>query len=44
MNPLDPMDISTLVIGEGTGPVNVRQNFKNVKMYGLVKSKMLRYQ
>ncbi|XP_056633442.1 protein takeout-like [Diorhabda sublineata] len=38
---LDPLDIPELVIGEGTGPVNVVQNFKNIKLHGLTSSSCL---
>ncbi|XP_030747621.1 protein takeout-like [Sitophilus oryzae] len=35
MNALDPLDIPELYIGQGKGPVNVAQHFKNVKLFGL---------
>ncbi|CAH1110237.1 unnamed protein product [Psylliodes chrysocephalus] len=41
LSTLDPLDIPKLVIGEGTGPVHVVQNFKNVKLYGLTGSIVL---
>ncbi|CAG9815031.1 unnamed protein product [Phaedon cochleariae] len=34
----DPLDIPKLVIGEGTGPVHVAQNFRDIKLYGLTGS------
>ncbi|KAJ8930582.1 hypothetical protein NQ314_016594 [Rhamnusium bicolor] len=37
----EPLDIPQLVIGEGKGPVNVAQNFKDVKLHGLTGSKVL---
>ncbi|KAJ8917358.1 hypothetical protein NQ315_002380 [Exocentrus adspersus] len=37
----DPLDIPELVIGEGKGPVNVVQHFKDVELYGLTGSKVL---
>lgn len=43
LKPLDPLDISSLVIGEGSGPVNVKQIFKNVKLHGISTSKVLKY-
>ncbi|CAG9853592.1 unnamed protein product [Phyllotreta striolata] len=41
LNTLDPLDIPELIIGEGHGPVNVVQHFKNVKLYGLTDSIVL---
>ncbi|KAF7285514.1 protein takeout-like [Rhynchophorus ferrugineus] len=38
---LDPLDIPELYIGEGTGPVNVAQHFKNVKLFGISNVKVL---
>lgn len=43
LKPLDPLDISSLTIEEGTGPVNVKQNFKNVKLYGISTTKVTKY-
>ena len=40
---LEPLEITALTIGEGTGPVNVQQNFRNIKLHGLTKSKVLNY-
>lgn len=40
LNRLEPLDISSLTIGQGNGPVNVQQNFKNVKLHGLTGSKI----
>lgn len=37
----DPLDIPELIIGEGKGPVNVVQHFKDVELYGLTGSKVL---
>ncbi|EFA05095.1 Protein takeout-like Protein [Tribolium castaneum] len=41
LDSFEPLLISELVIGEGSGPVNVQQNFKNVKLHGLTGSKVL---
>lgn len=38
----DPLDIPELYIGEGKGPVNVAQHFKNVKLHGLSNVKILK--
>ncbi|XP_045467270.1 protein takeout-like [Harmonia axyridis] len=38
---LDPLLIPALTIGAGSGPVNVAQNFKNIKLHGLTKSIVL---
>ncbi|KAK4878664.1 hypothetical protein RN001_011170 [Aquatica leii] len=35
---IDPIDVESLVIGEGTGAVHLTQNYKNVKIYGLTTS------
>nr|XP_022899726.1 protein takeout-like [Onthophagus taurus] len=37
---LDPLKVPSLVIGEGTGPVNVVQNFSNVMLYGFTDATM----
>ncbi|KAJ8958535.1 hypothetical protein NQ318_002330 [Aromia moschata] len=37
----EPLDIPELLIGEGKGPVNVAQHFKNVRLHGLTGSKAL---
>lgn len=39
--PMEPLPIPALIIGEGKGPVNVQQNFKNVKLHGLTDSTVL---
>ncbi|RZB40295.1 uncharacterized protein BDFB_013164 [Asbolus verrucosus] len=41
LDSFEPLLISELVIGEGSGPVNVQQNFKNVRLHGLTGSKVL---
>ncbi|GJQ81234.1 hypothetical protein Trydic_g20453 [Trypoxylus dichotomus] len=38
----EPLKITEMVIGEGTGPVNVQQNFRNIELYGLTGSKILK--
>ncbi|XP_044764566.1 circadian clock-controlled protein daywake-like [Coccinella septempunctata] len=38
---LDPLLIPALTIGAGSGPVNVAQNFKNIKLHGLTGSIVL---
>jgi hypothetical protein len=38
LDSFEPLLISSLIIGEGSGPVNVQQNFKNVKLHGLTGS------
>ncbi|KAL1502074.1 hypothetical protein ABEB36_007273 [Hypothenemus hampei] len=38
----DPLDIPELYIGEGKGPVNVAQHFKNVTLHGLTNVKVLK--
>ncbi|XP_069685818.1 protein takeout-like [Periplaneta americana] len=38
--PLDPLEITTLVIGRGTGSVNVDLKFSNLKVYGIKNSSM----
>ncbi|XP_018570242.1 protein takeout [Anoplophora glabripennis] len=38
----EPLDIPELIIGEGKGPVNVVQHFKDVELYGLTGSKVQR--
>lgn len=38
----DPLDIPELYIGEGKGPVNVAQHFKNVQLHGLTNAKVLK--
>lgn len=43
LKPLDPLDISSLRIGEGSGPVNVAQNFRNVKLHGISTTKVTKY-
>ncbi|KAK9752012.1 hemolymph juvenile hormone binding protein (JHBP) [Popillia japonica] len=40
--PFEPLKISKMVIGEGTGPVNVQQNFENIELSGLTDSKVLK--
>jgi len=40
---LDPISIPELTIGEGTGPVQVVQKFKNAKLYGLSSLKLKNY-
>ncbi|KAI4454462.1 hypothetical protein MML48_9g00001492 [Holotrichia oblita] len=40
--PFEPLKISKMVIGEGTGPVNVQQNFENIELFGLTDSKVLK--
>ncbi|KAJ8985208.1 hypothetical protein NQ317_018237, partial [Molorchus minor] len=37
----EPLDIPELIIGQGKGPVNVAQHFKDVKLHGLTESKVL---
>jgi len=40
LDTFDPLDIPELYIGEGTGPVNVAQHFKRVKLHGLTNEKV----
>lgn len=37
----EPLDIPELIVGEGKGPVNVVQHFKDVQLWGLTGSKVL---
>lgn len=32
--PIDPLEITSLIIGEGSGPINVNLEFKNIKLEG----------
>lgn len=41
LRPFEPLEIPELIIGEGKGPVNVAQHFKNVKLHGLTGSLVL---
>lgn len=40
---MDPLFIPNLVIGQGTGPMRVEQNYKNLKLNGLTASKITGY-
>ncbi|XP_050316008.1 protein takeout-like [Anthonomus grandis grandis] len=42
LSTFDPLDIPELYIGEGKGPVNVAQNFKNVQLHGLTNAKVFK--
>lgn len=42
LSTFEPLHITQLIIGEGKGPVNVQQNFNDVKLHGLTGSKVLK--
>ncbi|XP_063987968.1 protein takeout-like [Diachasmimorpha longicaudata] len=35
--PIDPLSVDSVSIGEGGGAVNLKQKYKNIKLYGLAK-------
>lgn len=40
---IEPLNVPSLIIGEGTGPVNVKQHFTDLNIHGLVGSKVISF-
>lgn len=43
IGPLQPLAISEINIGQGNGPVNIRQDYTNIKLHGLCDSVLTTY-